>query len=80
MSPRHSRPEGAEETLAAAVREAARERDDAIGDAQRKFWRRIAELKNSYRGAQTDIADALGVTRDAILKGVKTHVGDATDH
>lgn len=80
MSPRHSRPEGAQETLAAAVREAARERDDAIGEAQRRFWSRVAELKNSYRGAQTDIADALGVTRDAILKGIKTNVGDTADH
>ncbi|WP_405535341.1 hypothetical protein OG426_55485 (plasmid) [Streptomyces canus] len=39
----------------------------------------MAELKNSYRGAQTDIADVLGITRDAILKGIKTNVGDAGD-
>jgi hypothetical protein len=62
------------------VREAARERDDAISEAQRKFWSRMTELKNSYRGAQTDIADVLGITRDAILKGIKTNVGDAADH
>lgn len=79
MSPRHSRPEGAQERLATAVREAAQERDDAIGEAQRRFWSRMAELKNSYRGAQTDIADVLGITRDAILKGIKTNVGDAGD-
>jgi hypothetical protein len=39
----------------------------------------MAELKNSYRGAQTDIADALGVTRDAILKGIKANSAETTD-
>ncbi|MET8809718.1 hypothetical protein [Streptomyces sp. NPDC004546] len=80
MSPRHSRPEGAPERLATAVREAARERDEAICEAQKKFWNRMAELKNSYRGAQTDIADVLGVTRDAILKGIKNNVEGPADH
>ncbi|GAA2523412.1 hypothetical protein GCM10010276_88310 [Streptomyces longisporus] len=77
MSPRHSRPEGAVERLAAAVREAEKERDQEITAAQEKFWSRMAELKNAYRGAQTDMADVLGLTRDAILKGIKSNVRDA---
>ncbi|MBL1086802.1 hypothetical protein JK359_33395 [Streptomyces actinomycinicus] len=76
MTPRHSRPDGAEQNLEAAVREAKEARDKAIADADKTFWTRIAELKGSYRGAQTDIAGFLGVTRDAILKGIKKHAGD----
>lgn len=73
MPPRHSRPDGAAQRLKDAVLEAKAERDNAIAAAESKFWIRMAELKAEYRGAQTDIADALGVTRDAVLKATKKH-------
>lgn len=76
MTPRHSRPEDAEQTLQEEVRAAKEARDTAIAQAETAFWTRIAELKGSYRGAQTDIATFLGVTRDAILKAIKKHTGD----
>lgn len=75
MTPRHSRPEDAEKNLQEAVRAAKAERDTKIAEAETVFWTRIAELKGSYRGAQTDIATILGVTRDAILKAIKKHTG-----
>jgi hypothetical protein len=73
VTPRHSRPDGAEQNLEAAVREAKEARDKQIAEAETAFWTRIAELKGSYRGAQTDIANFLGITRDAILKAIKKH-------
>jgi hypothetical protein len=76
VTPRHSRPEDAEHNLQEEVRAAKEERDKAIAQAETAFWTRIAELKGSYRGAQTDIAAFLGVTRDAILKAIKKHTGD----
>ncbi|MFJ2007948.1 hypothetical protein [Streptomyces chartreusis] len=75
MTPRHSRPDGAESALEEAVKEAKDQRDKAIAQAERTYWTRIEELKGSYRGAQTDIAEILGVTRDAILKAIKKHTG-----
>ncbi|WP_316779621.1 hypothetical protein [Streptomyces sasae] len=77
MTPRHSRPEDAKQELEAAVTAAKQERDDAVTEADRKFWTRIHELKSLYRGAQTDIAELLGVTRDAVLKATKKHAGTA---
>ncbi|GAA3838995.1 hypothetical protein GCM10022403_084180 [Streptomyces coacervatus] len=76
MPPQHSRPEGAQQTLREAVSEAKKRRDDAVAEAERSFWTRIAELKSSYRGATTDMEPILGVTRDAILKAVKKHTGE----
>ncbi|MGW4784927.1 hypothetical protein [Streptomyces sp. NPDC004230] len=73
---RASRPEGAAESLQNEVRAARAEREEAIAQAERTFWTRIAKLKASYRGAQNDIADILGVTRDAILKGIKKNTDD----
>ncbi|MFE2693649.1 hypothetical protein [Streptomyces mirabilis] len=70
------RPEDAVKSLQEAVRAAKKERDDAIEAAERKYWRTIAELKGRYRGAQTDIAEVLGITRDYILKQVKKYTSD----
>ncbi|MGX1025424.1 glutamyl-tRNA reductase [Streptomyces ambofaciens] len=79
MTPRHSRPEGAEKRLEEAVRAAKRQRDKAVRQAETTFWTEIAELKQSYRGAHTDIASVLGVTRDAILKSVKKYANDGRE-
>ncbi|EPH46895.1 hypothetical protein STRAU_0061 [Streptomyces aurantiacus JA 4570] len=49
------------------------ERDAKVAAAEREFWRQIAQMKTRYHGAQTDIAEALGITRDYILKRTKEH-------
>ena len=75
MTPQHSRPEGAREALEKDVNAAKSKRDQKIAEAEAEFYGTLAQLKSRYRGAQTDIATILGVTRDAILKAIKKHTG-----
>ncbi|MDQ0945995.1 hypothetical protein [Streptomyces sp. V1I1] len=59
--------------LKAAVLAAKKERDETVAAAEKKLWQTIGKLGNAYHGAKTDIAEALGLTRDAVLKQVKKH-------
>ncbi|MFE9481197.1 hypothetical protein ACFYNM_21645 [Streptomyces spororaveus] len=63
------------ENLTAEVLKAKATLDETIAEAEKKFWLRIGELSQSYRGAQKDIAAALSVQRDSVYKNVRKYSG-----
>jgi hypothetical protein len=67
------RPEPAiREALKTRARAAMQRRDQAREQADTEFWLTVAaELESGYFGAQADIAAALGLTRDTVLKSIK---------
>ncbi|MGW6571944.1 hypothetical protein ACWGAN_07180 [Streptomyces sp. NPDC054945] len=69
------RPESAG-NLEAEVLAARTERDTAVHAAEKKFWLQMGVLSRSYRGAQTDVAAALNVTRDNVYKNVRKYEND----
>jgi DNA-binding NtrC family response regulator len=60
--------------LQSRVAKAKKERDEAHERVEADFWRAVQAELGSYHGAQTDAAEALGYTRDHILKSVKKYV------
>ncbi|UTR83669.1 hypothetical protein [Streptomyces cavourensis] len=58
---------------AAARRTAERERIES------EFWQEIDRLQGRYHGAQQDIADALGVKRNQVLRQTKRYRGADQD-
>lgn len=70
--------DAAREALRSGLRAALARRDQQLEEADRikaeatsEFWRAVAALKNSYRGAQNDIAAETGYSRDHIAKQTK---------
>ncbi|MEU9061726.1 hypothetical protein AB0D13_23405 [Streptomyces sp. NPDC048430] len=62
--------------VTAAMEERAKrfaEADHIRAGAEAAFWKKIDPLRQLYFGAQTDIAEVTGYTRDHILKQAKRH-------
>ncbi|MFF7365418.1 hypothetical protein [Streptomyces sp. NPDC008125] len=55
------------------VTQAQQRRDDAHERAETEFWQAIDALQRSYHGAQQDIADALDIQRNQILRQTKRY-------
>lgn len=55
------------------VAKASKRRDDGHERIEREFWQEIDSLQKRYHGAQQDIADALAVKRNQILRQTKRY-------
>lgn len=55
------------------VAQASKRRDDEHDRIESEFWREIDVLQRRYHGAQQDIADALDVKRNQILRQTKRY-------
>ncbi|MFI6530253.1 hypothetical protein [Streptomyces uncialis] len=55
------------------VAKASRHRDEEHDRVETEFWREIDRLQSHYHGAQQDIADALDVKRNQILRQTKRY-------
>ncbi|MCO6698848.1 hypothetical protein [Streptomyces sp. Vc17.3-30] len=64
--------------LQALVTEASKRRDAERLRAETEFWAEIDRLQRRYHGAQQDIADALGIKRNQILRQTKRYRTDQT--
>ncbi|GAA1376689.1 hypothetical protein ACFPK5_00915 [Streptomyces beijiangensis] len=71
MTPRPD--EQARTELRALVAQAKRHREDEHERVEAEFWQGIDALQGSYHGAQQDIADALDVRRNQILRQTKRY-------
>ncbi|MFB7852926.1 hypothetical protein ACFC34_38740 [Streptomyces sp. NPDC056053] len=60
------------------VAQASTRRDAEHDRVETEFWQEIDALQSRYHGAQQDIADALGVKRNQILRQTKRY--RSTDH
>ncbi|MFY0516054.1 hypothetical protein ACOMD4_37565 [Streptomyces anulatus] len=59
--------------LRALAAEASARRDERHEAVEAEFWQFVDQLQRSYHGAQSDIADALGVKRNQILRQTKRY-------
>ncbi|MBL1115459.1 hypothetical protein JK364_24105 [Streptomyces sp. 110] len=66
MTPRPD--EQARTQLRDLVAPASKRRDDEHERIETEFWREIDRLQRRYHGAQQDIADALAMKRNQILR------------
>ncbi|MEJ8653649.1 hypothetical protein WKI65_37795 [Streptomyces sp. MS1.AVA.3] len=71
MTPRPD--EQARAELRDLVAKAGMHRDEEHERVETEFWQTIDELQHSYHGAQQDIADALNVKRNQILRQTKRY-------
>lgn len=55
------------------VAKASKRRDDEHERIETEFWQEINRLQKRYHGAQQDIADALDVKRNQILRQTKRY-------
>ncbi|WP_331726576.1 hypothetical protein [Streptomyces uncialis] len=53
--------------------QASRHRDEEHDRVETEFWQTIDRLQGHYHGAQQDIADALDVKRNQILRQTKRY-------
>lgn len=71
MTPRPD--EQARTDLRDLVAQASKRRDDEHERIETEFWQEIDRLQKRYHGAQQDIADALDVKRNQILRQTKRY-------
>ncbi|MFI5945921.1 hypothetical protein ACIBCB_37500 [Streptomyces uncialis] len=71
MSPRPD--EQARAELRDLVAQASQRRDEEHDRVETEFWQEIDRLQSSYHGAQQDIADALEVKRNQVLRQTKRY-------
>ncbi|MGP3632417.1 hypothetical protein ACTU45_03400 [Streptomyces sp. 24-1644] len=71
MSPRPD--EQARAELRDLVAQANQRRDEEHERVETEFWQAIDALQGRYHGAQQDIADALDVKRNQILRQTKRY-------
>lgn len=71
MSPRPD--DQARTDLRDLVAKAAQHRDDEHDRIEAEFWQEIDRLQKRYHGAQQDIADALDIKRNQVLKQTKRY-------
>ncbi|MER5617581.1 hypothetical protein [Streptomyces sp. NPDC002215] len=71
MTPRPD--EQARTELRDLVAKASKHRDAEHERTETDFWRAIDALQDRYHGAQQDVADALGVKRNQILRQTKRY-------
>ncbi|MGQ4732626.1 hypothetical protein ACUN3E_33845 [Streptomyces sp. Ju416(a)] len=71
MSPRPD--EQARAELRDLVAQASQRRDEEHERVETEFWQSIDVLQGRYHGAQQDIADALDVKRNQILRQTKRY-------
>ncbi|MGW4161983.1 MULTISPECIES: hypothetical protein [unclassified Streptomyces] len=55
------------------VAQASQRRDDGHERIETEFWQEIDRLQKRYHGAQQDIADALDVKRNQVLRQTKRY-------
>ncbi|MFG2629993.1 hypothetical protein [Streptomyces sp. NPDC048473] len=55
------------------VAQASQRRDDDHERIEAEFWQEIDRLQKRYHGAQQDIADALNVKRNQVLRQTKRY-------
>ncbi|MER8233167.1 hypothetical protein [Streptomyces sp. NPDC094049] len=55
------------------VTQASKRREQEHDRIETEFWQQIDDLQKRYHGAQQDIADALGVKRNQILRQTKRY-------
>lgn len=55
------------------VAQASKRRDDEHERIETEFWQEIDHLQKRYHGAQQDIADALNVKRNQVLRQTKRY-------
>ncbi|MET9656790.1 hypothetical protein [Streptomyces sp. NPDC006510] len=55
------------------VAKASQRRDDGHERIETEFWQEIDSLQKRYHGAQQDIADALNVKRNQVLRQTKRY-------
>ncbi|MFD5899650.1 hypothetical protein [Streptomyces sp. NPDC060366] len=55
------------------VAKASKRRDQEHERVETEFWRAIDALQGSYHGAQQDIADALEIKRNQVLRQTKRY-------
>lgn len=55
------------------VTQASKRRDDDHERIETEFWQEIDRLQKRYHGAQQDIADALNVKRNQVLRQTKRY-------
>ncbi|MCG7525174.1 hypothetical protein MHW47_12080 [Streptomyces sp. OfavH-34-F] len=55
------------------VAKASKRRDDSHERIETEFWQEIDSLQKRYHGAQQDIADALNVKRNQVLRQTKRY-------
>ncbi|MFB6814486.1 hypothetical protein ACFCV8_08065 [Streptomyces sp. NPDC056347] len=71
MTPRPD--DQAREELHELVAQAKKRREDGHDRVETDFWMAIDALQKRYHGAQQDIADALGIKRNQVLKQTKRY-------
>ncbi|GGT78822.1 hypothetical protein ABT368_31825 [Streptomyces althioticus] len=71
MTPRPD--EQARTELRDLVAKASKRRDEEHERIETEFWQEIDRLQKRYHGAQQDIADALDVKRNQILRQTKRY-------
>ncbi|HBF85895.1 MAG TPA: hypothetical protein DD420_40060 [Streptomyces sp.] len=77
MSPRPD--EQARAELRNLVAQASQRRDEEHERVETEFWQSIDVLQGRYHGAQQDIADALDIKRNQILRQTKRYRTAAPD-
>lgn len=71
MTPRPD--EQARIELRALVAQANARREQGHERVETEFWLEINDLQKRYHGAQQDIADALGIKRNQVLRQTKRY-------
>ncbi|WP_322872203.1 hypothetical protein [Streptomyces goshikiensis] len=64
--------------LRALVAKASQHRDAEHDRVETEFWQTIDALQSSYHGAQQDIADALTIKRNQVLRQTKRYRSNDT--
>ncbi|MFC8009239.1 hypothetical protein [Streptomyces cinereoruber] len=55
------------------VGQASKRREEERERVETEFWQEIDRLQKRYHGAQQDVADALGVKRNQVLRQTKRY-------